>query len=126
MGRKPSQSASRKCHQPSGLEDRRVAESLRSMKTNFDTFPRPRKWAGGEGGRCSVLLASRPNATESADILLVQQAFVAEAGIARFEVHPIEEKHEAGHEDDRKQCVIFSVGHKQSHTVVFLKLRGFR
>jgi hypothetical protein len=97
------------------------------MKTNFDTFPRPWKWAGGEDGkRSSVLLASRPNATEPADILLVQQAFVAEAGNARFEVHPIEEKHEAGHEDDRKQCVILSVGHKQSHAVVFLKLRGFR
>src|ERR1035438_3307180 len=71
MSRKPSQSASRKCRSaPSALEDRRLAESLRSMKTNFDTSPRPRKWAGAEGGkRCSVLLASRPNATEPADIL---------------------------------------------------------
>jgi hypothetical protein len=61
----------------------------------------------------SVLLASRPDTEDPVDILLGQQAGVAEAGIARFEVHPIEEKHEADHEDDRKQCEILGLDHNQ-------------
>ena len=74
----------------------------------------------------STLLASRPNAAEPVDIVLVQQAFIAEAGIAGFEVRPIEEQHEVDHEDDRKQCVVLSLGHKQNHVVVCLKTACFR
>jgi hypothetical protein len=68
-----------------------------------------------QGRQSSVLLTSRPDTADPVDILLVQQACFAKAGNARFEVHPIEEKHKADHEDDRNQCVILGLAHKQSH-----------
>jgi hypothetical protein len=54
------------------------------IKAGASLGPAARNKKGDMGGenekRCSVLPASRPNAPESADILLVQQAFLAEAG----------------------------------------------
>jgi len=47
-------------------------------------------------------LACRENASELIDFLLVQQAFLAEAGTARGDLHSVKNNNEAGREDNGK------------------------
>ncbi|HUA59647.1 MAG TPA: hypothetical protein VML19_12890 [Verrucomicrobiae bacterium] len=56
-----------------------------------------------------LFLAGQDNVSQPLDMFLTQQAVLAEASIGPVDVHAIEKRHEAHHEDNRKQRAV--LGH---------------